>query len=67
LLYFRPYRVAFYTAMQDEFEKHDPGVTLYLCMESKEVWEASGMMKRIPRGLPEYLDKRAERMLGRVG
>jgi spore photoproduct lyase len=67
LRYFRPYRVAFYTAMQDEFEKHDPGVTLYLCMESKEVWEASGMMKRIPRGLPEYLDKRAERMLGRVG
>jgi spore photoproduct lyase len=66
LRYFRPYRIAFYSAMQDEFEKHDPGVTLYLCMESKEVWEASGMMKRIPGGLPEYLDKRAERMLGRI-
>jgi spore photoproduct lyase len=64
LRYFRPYREAFYKAMQEEFEKHDPDVTLYLCMESKEVWEASGMMKRIPRGLPEYLDKSAERILG---
>jgi spore photoproduct lyase len=67
LRYFRPYRIAFYSAMQDEFEKHDPDVTLYLCMESREVWEASGMMKRIPGGLPEYLDKSAERMLGRGG
>jgi spore photoproduct lyase len=67
LRYFRPYRMAFYRAMQDEFEKYDPGVTLYLCMESREVWEACGMMKRIPGGLPGYLDKRAEELLTRVG
>jgi spore photoproduct lyase len=65
LRYFRPYRTAFYSAMQEEFEKYDPDVTLYLCMESREVWEASGMMKRIPEGLPDYLDKSAERMLYR--
>lgn len=63
LRYFRPYRVALYTALRDEFERHDPGVFLYLCMESREVWEASGMLPRIPEGLPAYLDKSAERML----
>ncbi len=63
LRYFRPICQAFYAAMQDEFEKHDPNVTLYLCMESKELWVASGMMKRIPEGLAGYLDKRAEEML----
>jgi hypothetical protein len=36
-------------------------------MESREVWEACGMMKRIPNGLPGYLDKRAEELLTRVG
>jgi spore photoproduct lyase len=63
LRYFRPTRVAFYTAMLDEFERHDPGVTLYLCMESREVWEDSGMIRRIPEGLVRYLDARAETML----
>ena len=32
-------------------------------MESPEVWEASGMLGRIPDGLVRYLDKRAEEML----
>jgi spore photoproduct lyase len=67
--YFRPIRVEFYSALRDEVEKKDPRIPLYLCMESPEVWEASGMMKRIPDGLVRYLDKRAEAMLGikRVG
>jgi spore photoproduct lyase len=64
LRYFRPYRITMYSAMLDEFEKHDPGVTLYLCMESREVWEACGMAGRIPRGLVRYLDARAEEILG---
>ena len=63
LRYFRPYRVAFYRAMRNEFEKHDPSVTLYLCMESSEVWEASGMLPRIPDGLVDYLDQRAATIL----
>jgi spore photoproduct lyase len=62
--YFRPIRVAFYRALQEEIRKHAPQTTLYLCMESPEVWEESGMLWRIPEGLSRYLDKRAEEMLG---
>jgi DNA repair photolyase len=61
--YFRPIRVAFYRALQEEIRRHAPQTTLYLCMESREVWEASGMLNRIPEGLVRYLDKRAEEML----
>jgi spore photoproduct lyase len=64
LRYFRPVRVAFYRAMADEVEKHYRDTTLYMCMESPEVWEESGMSWRIPDGLPRYLDRRAEEMLG---
>jgi spore photoproduct lyase len=62
--YFRPVRVEFYSAIREEVEKHDPRIPLYLCMESPEVWEESGMMKRIPHGLVRYMDDRAEEMLG---
>ena len=63
--YLRPYRIALYRAMQDAFEHHAPGnATLYLCMESPEVWEAAGMAWRIPQGLPAYLDNRAKEILG---
>jgi spore photoproduct lyase len=62
--YFRPVRVKFYNTLREEIEKAAPLVPLYLCMESPEVWEASGMMKRIPDGLVRYLDERAEEMLG---
>jgi spore photoproduct lyase len=64
LRYFRPYRAALYSALREEFECHDVHAPIYLCMESREVWEAAGMYKRIPEGLPRYLDKRAEEMLG---
>jgi spore photoproduct lyase len=64
LRYFRPLRVALYSVMQQAFELHDPACTLYLCMESPEVWRESGMIRRIPNGLPDYLDKRAEEILG---
>lgn len=66
LRYFRPYRSSMFSAMRDEFDRQDSGATLYLCMESREVWETAGMFKRIPEGLPRYLDKRAEEMLGRT-
>jgi spore photoproduct lyase len=62
--YFRPIRTEFYSAMQEIIEKYYPDTTLYLCMESREVWEAAGMLKRIPNGLVEYLDERARVMLG---
>jgi spore photoproduct lyase len=65
LRYFRPQRIALFRAMQEEFSRYHPNAPLYLCMESHEVWEASGMAMRIPDGLPSYLDRQAERMLAR--
>jgi hypothetical protein len=56
--------VEFYSVIRKEVEKRDQDIPLYLCMESPEVWEESGMMKRIPDGLVRYLDDRAEKMLG---
>jgi hypothetical protein len=41
-------------------------VTLYLCMESRELWEAAGLSERITGGLPRYLDNRAEEILIRA-
>ncbi|MFP4162964.1 MAG: radical SAM protein [Chitinispirillaceae bacterium] len=64
LRYPRPLRTAFYRAMDEEFRKYHPDVTLYMCMESREVWESSGMVNRIPRGLVCYLDDRARTVLG---
>ncbi len=64
LRYPRPLRVQFYTAMREEFEKYRPQTTLYMCMESDEVWTESGMKQRIPFGLKYYLDRRAEQILG---
>ena len=65
--YFRPIRTAFYRELQEEVARHAPETTLYLCMESPEVWSEAGMSHRIPDGLVRYLDKRAEIMLGRSG
>jgi spore photoproduct lyase len=62
--YFRPLRVALYKMMKNAFSAHDPFCTLYLCMESPEVWKESGMDTHIPNGLADYLDKRAEEILG---
>jgi spore photoproduct lyase len=62
--YYRPIRVEFYSAIREMVERRDPDIPLYLCMESPEVWEEAGMMKRIPKGLVRYLDERAETMLG---
>jgi spore photoproduct lyase len=63
--YFRPIRVDFYSAVQEQVSKHFPATPLYLCMESREVWKESGMLYRIPDGLPAYLDSQALRMLKR--
>jgi spore photoproduct lyase len=62
--YFRPIRVAFYRALQEEIAKYAPQTAVYLCMESPEVWCESGMIDRIPEGLTRYLDDRAEAILG---
>jgi spore photoproduct lyase len=64
--YFRPIRVAFYRAIQEEIARHAPETVLYLCMENEDVWKDAGMLNRIPRGLPGYLDMRAVHMGARA-
>lgn len=66
LRYVRPIREKFYAAVREEVDDHDAATTLYLCMESPEVWKRSGLEPRIPHGLKNYLDRRAEGMLGLV-
>ncbi len=63
LRYFRPIRTAFYRTVREEIERVYPETTLYMCMESPELWRDSGMMRRIPHGLVRYLDDRAVQML----
>lgn len=64
LRYFRPIRVDFYRTMQKSIDAYYPECTLYLCMESRDIWEEAGMIHRIPGGLVRYLDERAAEMLG---
>ncbi len=61
--YFRPLRTAMYRAVCGAVEDRAPATRLYLCMESPEVWRDTGMIARIPRGLPAYLDERAAELL----
>jgi len=62
--YLKPQRIEFYIALHEYIDKQYSGIPLYLCMESPEVWDASGLLPRIPNGLTQYLDTRAEKMLG---
>jgi len=64
LRYFRSIRVSFYRHMRQWIESYWNNACLYLCMESEEIWRDSGLLPRIPEGLPRYLDSRAERLLG---
>lgn len=61
--YFRPIRAAIYQAMRKAFYRHQPDAPIYLCMESRELWEESGLIDRIPNGLAAYLDAQALRLL----
>ncbi len=61
--YFRSIRVELYEAMREAVDAHAPDTTLYLCMESPEVWAESGLLSRIPKGLVRYLDDRAKMLL----
>ena len=65
LRYPRTLRVDFYRAMDSQFRTRQPDAPLYLCMESREVWEECGMAGRINGvdGLARFLDRRAEIIL----
>ena len=70
LRYPRTLRVDFYRVMDDQFKRCHAEAPLYLCMESREVWEECGMYRRISipgvneaDGLTCFLDRRAEIIL----
>ena len=63
LRYFSPIRTDFYKTIQNRVQTYFPNAPLYLCMESEEVWKASGMINQIPNGLPHFLDTRAQEIL----
>jgi spore photoproduct lyase len=57
--YFKPIRIDLYSFMKENFEKWQPDLGLYLCMESDEVWRKSmGWSPENSKGLSSYLDSR---------
>ena len=52
--YFRPIRSAFYSALQEEIRKHAPQTTLYLCMESPEVWHEADISNDLGNSYSKY-------------
>lgn len=63
LRYFRSVRADFYRVMDQAIDKNYSDATVYICMETRELWKDSGMERRIPGGLTKYLDDRARQML----
>jgi spore photoproduct lyase len=66
--YFRDIRVELYRFMVDRIREVDPGICVYLCMESRDVWhEAFGFSPEERGGLPAILDRAVkDRMTGAV-
>lgn len=58
--YFKPLRIEAYKTLYERIRKHSKQVTVYLCMESDEVWEKSfGWSPKNSRGLSHLLDQAA--------
>ena len=63
--YFRPLRVELYRHLYRLIRDFSPGVCVYLCMESPEVWQESFGFSPLERGgLPKMLDEAAQRVCG---
>jgi len=57
--YFKPIRIAMYARMMEEIRKYDSECFVYLCMESREVWQKSlGLAPSSDEELTEWLDRR---------
>jgi spore photoproduct lyase len=57
--YFKPIRIEMYTRIVEEIRKYDPECFVYLCMESKEVWQKSlGIAPASDEELTTWLDQR---------
>lgn len=55
LRYFRPIRAAMYRRMVRWIAERAPGVTIYLCMESPQMWE--DVFGSAPRGVAEVAER----------
>jgi spore photoproduct lyase len=63
--YFKPIRIDLYAFMKENLEKWSPGLCLYLCMESDDVWHKSlGWSPENSEGLCHYLDRRVVEIFG---
>lgn len=59
--YFKPIRIEMYARIAEEIRKHDPECFIYLCMESREVWQKSlGFAPSSDAELTEWLDQRVK-------
>ena len=57
--YFKPIRIEMYTRIVEEIRKYDPECFVYLCMESRDVWQKSlGIAPSSDEELTEWLDFR---------
>ncbi len=63
--YFKPLRIAIYQRLAAVFRQIAPDVTVYFCMEDKEVWEKTfGFFPEKPGALAHMLDKAAVNRCG---
>ena len=63
--YFKPMRIDMYAFMREILKKWHRDLTLYLCMESDEVWEKGmGWSPENSEGLSLYLDSRVKKVFG---
>lgn len=61
--YFKPLRIGLYKQMVDWIRKAAPDVTVYFCMEDREVWEKSlGRAPSADGGLGRMLDRSASKI-----
>jgi spore photoproduct lyase len=62
--YFRDIRAEFYSFMVDRVRQADPGLCVYLCMESDDIWKESfGFSPEERGGLSRMLDRAVEKRM----
>jgi spore photoproduct lyase len=63
--YFKPIRIDMYGFVREKLDQWHPNLGLYLCMESRDVWEKSlGWSPGDTAGLSRFLDERVVRFFG---
>jgi len=55
--YLRPLRNQVYENLRDHLKKHSTNLNVYMCMETKEIWEGvTGEMPRSDKKLNRFFD-----------